>query len=231
MTRKQLDALLERRMPALREEYRSRRVTELGLLATSVFAVGALHGAGFGRGFIVSASVLAAAFFIFYRTAPLRAELKLIRREYYAAYNDPNPRFFEYARGATAMYKTQPRNHRASEETHEDAQVAATRSDYRKFLSADSVNYQERIEAAQAEIEDEEAEAGIEELRVLLGASSSTLDPNSPESRQAMNYAGFSVIEVFRMIGPPPPGTSGPPCGGGGVPDSGADIPTGGRRG
>lgn len=121
---------------------------------------------------------------------------------------------------------------RSLDPDYTDPKVAEIRREYRKSLSADPAGYQERLAAAQSEIENEEAEEGIEELGALLGAARESLDPTSPESRHAVDYAGSSVLEVFRMIGPPPPGIYGPPgSGDGGVPDSGADIPSGGRRG
>ncbi|WP_405542749.1 hypothetical protein OG478_13685 [Streptomyces phaeochromogenes] len=117
-------------------------------------------------------------------------------------------------------------------ETPISPEVARTRVEYRESLSADPLGYQERLDAAQLEIQNDEAEEGIEDLSVLLGASSGALDPTSPESRHAMDYAASSVVEVFRLIGPPPPGIGDQAeDSDGGVPDPGAGVPSGGRRG
>ncbi|MCX5604910.1 hypothetical protein OOK29_42980 [Streptomyces phaeochromogenes] len=118
------------------------------------------------------------------------------------------------------------------EDSNADPNDARTRAEYREYLNADPAGYQQRLTAAQSEIENEETEEGIEQLSELLEGERVAPDPTHPESRHAMNYTASSVMEVFRLIGPPPPGITGPPDeGDGGVPDSGAGIPSGGRRG
>ncbi|WP_327331694.1 hypothetical protein [Streptomyces anulatus] len=127
-----------------------------------------------------------------------------------------------------------PPEHRnlSSEGSRRLHQNSMIRAEYRKSLSGYSQTYQQRLSAAQMEIESEEAEEGLEELNALLGGSRVALDPNSPVSRSAMDLAGSSVMEVFRLIGPPPPGVSGPSGdNGGGVPGSDAGVPHGGGRG
>lgn len=105
------------------------------------------------------------------------------------------------------------------------------RSDYERSILLDPTGYEERLREAGAELDSEEAASGIEELSVMLGGSSLLPNPESESSQRAMSYAGMSVLEVFRLLGPPPPGTRGPRDDGGGGVGPGAGVPSGGRRG
>ncbi|MEV0117671.1 hypothetical protein AB0H77_31285 [Streptomyces sp. NPDC050844] len=113
-----------------------------------------------------------------------------------------------------------------------DPKIAQIRKEYGSAVTVDPSGYQERLGEAEAELAQVEATSGIETISEMLGAARTQLDPTSPEARQAMAYTASSVLDVFRLIGPPPPGVSDPPDDGGGdIPDSGAGVPRGGRRG
>ncbi|MDV7215220.1 hypothetical protein [Streptomyces prunicolor] len=106
------------------------------------------------------------------------------------------------------------------------------RSDYQRSILLDPAGYEERLRVADAELDSAEAASGIEELTAMLGGASLPPTLDSGSSQHAMNYAGMSVLEVFRLLGPPPPGIRGPRDDGeGGVPGPGAGVPSGGRRG
>lgn len=114
-----------------------------------------------------------------------------------------------------------------------DPKINKIREEYGRAVALDSSGYQERLEEAETGlVEEDEAASGIEAIQEMLGGVREEVHLTSPGARQAVAYTASSVLEVFRLIGPPPPGVSGPAPGeGGDAPDSGAGIPQGGRRG
>ncbi|MER6028463.1 hypothetical protein [Streptomyces sp. NPDC001851] len=106
--------------------------------------------------------------------------------------------------------------------------VAKIRREYANFVNVDAQGYWERLEVVEAQIEGEEVQAGIEALSDMLGGA--RIDPDSSETHKAVEYAASSVLEVFHLIGPPPPGIAeSRDNSGGDAPDSGAGVSWRGR--
>ncbi|GAA2567202.1 hypothetical protein GCM10010424_06340 [Streptomyces lienomycini] len=108
--------------------------------------------------------------------------------------------------------------------------------EYVRLIDTQPEEYRDLVEEADREIRTGEGESSAALiLNEVLGISGPEHTPE--ERRKALTYASHGVLEVFRTLGPPPPGIQVlppgemPDGGGGGVSDPVLDAGWGGRRG
>ncbi|MCX5559439.1 hypothetical protein [Streptomyces sp. NBC_00038] len=103
---------------------------------------------------------------------------------------------------------------------------------YARFVAEDPDGYRRAFAEAELQLQEEAVIDGLARFAEIVRAGTAADGIQPTDAVQAARYAAESVYEVFRLIGPPPPGIGNLPVGGGGgVPDSGAGVPSGGRRG
>lgn len=106
------------------------------------------------------------------------------------------------------------------------------RAAYARFVAEDPDGYRRAFAEAELQLQEEAVADGLAKFAEIVRVGTAGDATRPADAVRAARYAAESVCEVFRLIGPPPPGIGNPSTGGGGgVPDSGAGVSSSGRRG